>query len=56
MKGGGDDGDSDSDCDSKFRDPSKWKVRLLIVLISDKKTNGNSRDMILSKGSVISGA
>jgi len=58
MKGGGDgdgDGDGDSDGDSEFRDPSECQVNLLVMLISDNKINGDSRDIILSTESVISG-
>ena len=66
-KGGGDDGhedgdgggdsdsDSDSDNDSEFCDPSECQVNLLVALISDNKINGDSRDVILSTGSVIPG-
>ena len=53
MKGGGD-GDGDSDGDSEFRDPSECQVHLLVMLISDNKINCDSRDIILSTGSVIS--
>ena len=63
MKGGGDDGhedgdgdgdgDRDGDSDSEFRDLSECQVHLLVVLISDKKINGDSRDIILSTGFVI---
>jgi len=51
MKGGG---DGDGDGDSEFRDPSECQVHLLVMLISDNKINGDSKDMILSTGSVIS--
>ena len=54
MKGGGD-GDGDGDGDSKFRDPSECQVHLMVMLISDNKINRDSRDIILSTGSVISG-
>ena len=59
IKGGGDDGHEDgngggdSDSDSEFRDSSEYQVHLLVVLISDNKINGDSRDIILSTGSVI---
>ena len=54
---GGGDGDSDSDGvnDSAFHDPSECQVHLLVIMINDNKTNGDTRDVILSIGSVISG-
>ena len=45
---GGSDGGSDSDGDSKFRNPSECQVHLLVMLISDNKTNNDNRDTILS--------
>jgi len=47
------DGGSDSDGDSEFRNLSECQVHLLVMLISDNKTNGDSSDMILSTGAEI---
>ena len=58
MKGGGDsdsdsNGGSDSDGKSEFRNPSECQVYLLVMLISDNKTNGDSMGVILSTGAEI---